>query len=124
MPDYSQNYANEGVSEDEIENLFSAARHGRVDEIERLLSMGIPVDVKDAYGNTVLTVACQNGNKRVAKTVLRRGANLNTRNFKGNTPLHYCYHYGYGDTLGQYMISKGADAQAKNNVGHSSWEGI
>ena len=56
------------------------------------LNLGLPVDVRDNYGNTILVIACQNGNKRVAKAVLRRGANINARNHKGNTPLHYCYH--------------------------------
>jgi hypothetical protein len=81
-----------GLSEKDVEDVFSYARHGRCEEIERLFSKGLPVDVRDSYGNTVLVIACQNGNKRVAKAVLRRGANINARNHKGNTPLHYCYH--------------------------------
>ena len=113
-----------GVSEKDIEDIFSFARHGRLNEIERLLSKGIPVDIKDFYGNTLLTIASQNGNKRVAKSVLRRGANINSRNLKGNTPLHYCCHYGYEDSLGQYLISKGADNQARNNLGKLPHEGI
>ncbi len=113
-----------GVSERDVDDIFSFARHGRCEEVERLLTRGIPVDVKDPHGNTLLTIACQNGNKRVAKAVLRRGANINARNFKGNTPLHYCHHYGYGDSLGVYIISKGADVSAKNNIGLNTWEGI
>lgn len=81
-----------GIDETDIDDIFSFARHGRIEEIERLLTKGIPVDVRDTYGNTILITACQNGNKRVAKAVLRRGADINARNFKGNTPLHYCYH--------------------------------
>jgi hypothetical protein len=80
-----------GIDETDIEDIFSFARHGRIEEIERLLDKGVPVDVRDIYGNTMLITACQNGNKRVAKAVLRRGADINARNFKGNTPLHYCY---------------------------------
>lgn len=113
-----------GLSEHDVEDVFSYARHGRLEEIERLFNKGLPVDVRDAYGNTVLIIACQNGNKRVAKAVLRRGANINARNHKGNTPLHYCYNYGYGETLGQYIISKGADPEARNNGGKSVWQGI
>ena len=86
--------------------------------------IGIPINVRDIYGNTLLTIACQNGNKRVAKAVLRRGADMNVRNFKGNTPLHYCYHYGYGVSLGEYLISKGGDAGIRNNQGMAAWEGI
>ena len=113
-----------GVSENDVEELFSYARHGRIVEIERHLDKGIPIDVRDPYGNTLLIIACQNGNKRVAKLLLRRGANINGRNHKGNTPLHYCFHYGYGDTLGQYLVTKGADNSARNNAGRLPWDGI
>jgi len=122
--DYALDLAASGLSERDVEDVFSYARHGRCEEIERLFTKGLPVDVRDVYGNTVLIIACQNGNKRVAKAVLRRGANINSRNHKGNTPLHYCYHYGYGETLGQYLISKGADAEARNNAGKNITQGI
>lgn len=113
-----------GVSPEDVEDIFSLARHNRADDIERLLDRGIPINVRDKFGNTVLTIASQNGNKRVAKVVLRRGADINARNLKGNTPLHYCYHYGYGDSLGQYLISKGADINARSNSGKLPQAGI
>lgn len=31
---------------------------------------------------------------------------------------------GYGDSLGQYLISKGADADARNNAGKTIDQGI
>ena len=40
----------------------------------------IHVEIKDAHGNTMLAVACQNGNKRVVKLLIRKGANLNSKN--------------------------------------------
>ena len=113
-----------GLSESDVDDVFSSARHGRVDEIEKLLERGLPVDVRDSHGNTLLTIACQNGNKRVAKSCLRRSADINARNYKGNSPLHYCFSYGYGDTLGQYLIEKGADADARNNAGKQVFDGI
>jgi hypothetical protein len=114
----------EGVSEQDVEDIFSYARHGRCNDLERLLDRGIPLNVRDEYGNTLLTIACQNGNKKVAKLVLRRGADINSRNHKGNTPLHYCFQYGYGDTLGQYLMAKGADSSIRNNAGRPCWDGI
>lgn len=78
-------------TQDEIESIFSCARHDRREEIERYLNRGIPVDIRDEYGNTMLVTACQNNNKRMAKLLLRRGANINARNYRGNTPLHYCF---------------------------------
>ena len=92
-------------------------------ERQRLLDKGVPVNVRDRFGNTILTVSCQNGLKRMAKAALRRGADINAPNYKGNTPLHFCYTYGYGDTLGEYLISKGADDSIRNNSGYSCYEG-
>lgn len=121
-----ENYNNEDVeiSVSDVEDIFSYARHGRSDDIERLLQCGVPVDVRDSIGNTILIIACQNGNKKVAKAVLRRGANINSRNLKGNTPLHYCFHFGYGETLGKYLISKNADCTVRNSAGKLCWEGL
>lgn len=81
----------EGIGEEDIEEVFSYARHGRIDDIESVLARGMPINIRDEWGSTLLIIACQNGNKRVAKLVLRRGADINARNHKGNTPLHYCY---------------------------------
>jgi ankyrin repeat protein len=62
-------------------------RHNRVEDVERMLDMGVPVHITDQYGNSVLSVACQNGHKRIAKAALRRGIDINGANSKGNTPL-------------------------------------
>jgi hypothetical protein len=115
----------ESVDNKDITEVFSYARHGRCEDIIRSINIGLPVDVRDDSGNTMLVIACQNGNKRVAKLLLRKGANVDVRNYKGNTPLHYCYHckltfkiiivlsfheicilVGYGSTLGEYLIAK------------------
>lgn len=112
------------TSEADIEDIFSYTRHGRGNDVERLLDKGIPINIRDTNGNTILIIACQNGNKRLAKIALRRGGNINVQNYKGNTPLHYCYHYGYGDLLGQYLISKGADPYLRNKAGHLCFDGI
>lgn len=55
---------------------------------------GVPVDVRDKHGNTILIIACQNGNKRILKAALRRGADVNAANASGNTALHFCYAFG------------------------------
>ncbi|CAK9102743.1 Methylenetetrahydrofolate reductase [Durusdinium trenchii] len=75
------------------------------------------MDVRDHFGNSVLSIACQNGLKRIAKLALRRGADINAVNHRGNTPLHFCYMYQYGETLGAYLISKGADPMVRNVEG-------
>ncbi len=102
----------------DIESIFSFTRHGRIQEVDNLLKRGVPVDVRDDNGNSILCIACQNGNKRLAKLALRRGADINASNLRGNTPLHFCYKYNKVD-LAQYLISKGADSSKRNAHGQT-----
>lgn len=64
-------------------DIFSAARHNRVDSVTYMLDQGVSVNSKDEFGNTILSIACQNGLKRMAKLTLRRGANINSKNVSG-----------------------------------------
>ncbi|RHY07642.1 hypothetical protein DYB37_013111 [Aphanomyces astaci] len=105
-------------------DVFSLARHNRVDDVRAVLDRGLPVNTPDEHGNSLLIIACQNGLKRLAKELLRRGANINARNKRRNTPLHFCFAYGYGDTLGAYLISKGADVSLTNDDGLECYYGI
>ncbi|KAK1930927.1 OTU domain-containing protein 5-A [Phytophthora citrophthora] len=98
-------------------DLFSAARHNRYDSVMYMLDQGVPVNSRDVFGNSLLSIACQNGLKRIVKLALRRGANINSQNNRGNTALHFCFAYGYGDSLGAYLISKGADTTLENDDG-------
>jgi hypothetical protein len=61
-------------------DIFSATRHNRIDSVTYMLDQGVSVNSKDEYGNTILSIACQNGLKRMAKLALRRGANINSQN--------------------------------------------
>lgn len=154
-------------------DIFSATRHNRMDSVTYMLDQGVSVNAKDEFGNAILSIACQNGLKRMAKLALRRGANINSRNvrrpcpcgcsflsacgnkkwwfanhtddgrlllsllrprycagrghreqLRGNTALHFCFAYGYGDTLGAYLISKGADTTIENKDGRVCYYGI
>ncbi len=78
-----------------------------MEDVDSLLLSGIPVNVRDDNGNTLLHTAAQNGNKKLIKLALRYGADMNLCNFRGNTALHYCYKYGNAKTLGAYLIRKG-----------------
>lgn len=98
------------------QDIFSLARHARVQEVEELLIRGVPITSTDENGNTILSIGCQNGSKRICKLALRFGADINQQNSSGNTPLHYCFLY-QKDSLGRYLICKGADETIRNNDG-------
>ena len=75
------------------------------------------------FAHSLLHVCAQNGNKRIAKLCLRRGASIATQNLNGQTVLHYCFSYGFSE-LGEYFITKGADDSVRNADGLTCYEGL
>merc|ERR1719261_399918 len=122
----------EVLEEDEFEDveksnviIFSFIRHNRYEAVEQLLAQEPAIlETTDQNGNTLLHVACQNNNRRVAKLLIRTRADVNAQNTKGgNTPLHYAYAYGYSQ-LAEFLISRGADDTRRNNDGLLPSQGL
>ncbi len=108
-----------------IENAIQCTRHGNIAMLEELLDdLGVEVDTKDEYGNTLLILAGQQGNKKLCKFLLRRGSYINAQNHSGNTILHYLHEYGHDDFLAKYMMRKGADDSYLNAQGMTCYEGV
>ena len=111
---------------DMFEKLCKCIRHGKSSEFDLLLNEAdwqLPLDFTDDVGNTLLMICCQNGNKRCVKSCLRQGCDVNTQNRKGQTALHFCFGYGF-ESLGNYLISKGADETITNTQGCTCYEGL
>ena len=107
-----------------IENAIQSTRHGNIALLEELLDdLGVEADTKDEYGNTLLILAGQQGNKKLCKFLLRRGSYINAQNHSGNTILHYLHEYGHDD-LAKYMMRKGADDSYLNAQGMTCYEGV
>ena len=51
------------------------------------------VDVTDGNGNTLLSMAAQFGGWDICNMLIKGGANVNSHNKLGNTPLHYAIAY-------------------------------
>ena len=101
-----------------IQDAFSLARHNRYSSLVEMFEDEINVlhpDSTDDKGNTILIVACQNGLRRIAKLALRVGCDIDWKNDRGNTALHFCYMYGFGATMGAYLKEKGADDSLRNH---------
>jgi len=107
----------------EPRQVLSAARHGKHKDVEASLVAGFPPEYVDSFGNTLFHVACQNGNKRIAKLAIKYGGDMDAQNTKGNTGLHFLFAYGYPD-VAEYFIEKGASESIRNEVGKLPREGI
>ena len=89
---------------------------GAIDALKSLLvNREIDADLRDAKGNTLLLVACQNGHKRIVKLVLREGADVNATNFQGNTALHYAARMGFIECV-KALIANNANKRQQNKL--------
>lgn len=101
-----------------------AVKHSNYETLKEIIDEnGVEVDTYDEFGNTLFIIACQQGNKKMSKFLLRRGAYINAQNHAGNTGLHYLYEYGHVK-LAEYLIEKGADDSYLNSEGLTCYEGV
>ena len=106
-----------------ITRLMSWCRHNKIAELSHAMYKGVDVNLRDEYGNTMLMVACQNGNYAITRLLVEYKTDLNAKNSKGNTALHFCFAYSFHD-IGNFLISNGADEYALNNDGLTCYEGL
>ena len=82
-------------SHDLGQQLLEASQRGRVDEVERLLARGAPVDWRNSVGWTALHTACNNNHTDVVKILTRQdGIDVNVQDNWKNTPLHLACRLG------------------------------
>lgn len=67
--------------------VFNLARHGDAGELADLLDQGLPVNLRNDKGDTLLMLAAYNGNGPAIDVLLDRGADPDLANDKGQVPL-------------------------------------
>jgi len=78
------------VDEETVEfahSLFDLAREGNAEELAAYVDAGIPVDLTNAKGDTLLLLAAYAPHPDVVRALLERGADANRVNDRGQTPL-------------------------------------
>ncbi|MGI8538049.1 MAG: ankyrin repeat domain-containing protein [Mycobacteriales bacterium] len=68
-------------------SLFDLAREGKAEELAAYVDAGIPVDLTNAKGDTLLLLAAYAPHADVVRALLERGADANRVNDRGQTPL-------------------------------------
>ena len=101
----------------EEDNIWSAAKNGDLDAIERHVQGGADIDGTDpAFGQTPLVWAALLGQLETVDWLLQNGAAVNGRTKDGGTPLHAAAFLGQVE-VAKLLLQHGADLEAKNNNG-------
>ena len=123
--DFTEYMINKGDIDIDITSVdvFSLARHGHLKQLQAVLEHGVDPNSKDKYGNTILIVAAQNGNKAIVKAALRHGGLINMTNCVGNSALHFASEFEY-TKLRAYLLQKGANPDISNIYGYYAKDGL
>jgi hypothetical protein len=95
---------------------FDFARNGETELLVEMIQHGLPVNLADAKGNSLLMLASYNGNLETARALLQAGADADRRNDRGQTPLGGAAFKGYEEIV-TLLLENGADIDADNGGG-------
>lgn len=135
---YSINHLELNIS-NETNQLLLAYKKGELNMVKDLIEKGAIVNVSDIMGNTPLHFASDYGrlffplgknesrqsysnnlilNYQIAKLLISKGANINTKNSKSRTPLYLSTHEFNQIEILKLLVDKGADVNLKDNKGN------
>lgn len=87
------------------------AREGRTEDLADFLDHGVPVDLQDGDGNSLLMLAAYNGQGETVAMLLERGADANLRNSRDQSPVAGAIFKGE-DAIVALLVAAGADLNA------------
>jgi ankyrin repeat protein len=90
--------------------LFEMARAGNIEVLE-YVTAGVPVNLTNHAGDTLLMLAAYHGHPAVVSGLLERGADVNRANDKNQTPLAGAVFKSHDDVV-RSLIAAGADPDA------------
>lgn len=97
---------------------LDAARHGDLETLEPMLEAGMPVELCDEKGNTLLMLAAYHGHLQTLRALLRCDAEVDARNDRNQTPLAGVAFKGHLD-VARLLLDAGADPVADQGGGRT-----
>jgi ankyrin repeat protein len=106
--------------EDMCNFIHYAASHGERQVVELLIEkMGVPINIRSSHGKTALHFAAMGGWDDVVSYLLSKGADLNMKDYNGDTPVYYCIRYKYPSLAKVFIESDKALLMTQNDDGYS-----
>ncbi|GAA3695222.1 ankyrin repeat domain-containing protein [Arthrobacter ginkgonis] len=91
-----------------LHSTFDMARNGETDRLLALVDQGLPADLTDAKGDTLLILAAYKDQDAIARGLVERGADVNRLNDKGQGALT-CAVFRQNEPLTRFLLERGAD---------------
>ncbi len=87
------------------------ARQGRAAELAEFVERGLPIDVRDADGNTMIMLAAYHGQLQTVRALIALGADVDLRNARDQSPIAGAIFKGEDDVVVE-LRTAGADLDA------------
>jgi ankyrin repeat protein len=91
--------------------MFDLARAGDTDRLEAYVEAGVPVDLTDAAGNTLVMLAAYHGHAGTTAMLAGLGADVGRVNDRGQSPLAGAVFKGEDEVVAA-LLDAGADPDA------------
>lgn len=91
--------------------LFDMARNGDTGTLDAYLQAGVPVDLRNDKGDSLLMLAAYHGHAPTVGALLARGADPDQQNDRGQTPIAGAVFKGEDDVV-RTLLDGGADPLA------------
>ena len=88
--------------------MFDLARAGHTERLLAYIDAGVPVDLIDASGNTLVMLAAYHGHASAVVGLAGRGADVDLLNDRGQSPLAGALFKGEDDVVAA-LLDAGAD---------------
>ncbi|WP_165984895.1 ankyrin repeat domain-containing protein [Streptomyces sp. YIM 98790] len=91
--------------------IFELARQGDTETVAAYVDAGVPADLSNDRGDTLLMLAAYHGHAETVRTLLARGADPGRANDRGQTPLAGAVFKGQTEVV-RTLVEAGADPAA------------
>lgn len=91
--------------------MFDLARQGGTERLSAYVDKGVPVDMTDASGNTLLMLAAYHGHADTVSALVARGADVNRLNDRQQSPLAGAIFKDEEEVV-RVLVDAGADLDA------------
>jgi len=105
-----------GLSDEVVEGTFDLARQGRTGPLAEMIDAGVPLDPRNARGDTLLIVATYAEHAETVAELLRRGADKDAVNNNGQTAIA-CAVFRRNEPLLRLLLDAGANPDAGHLTG-------